>query len=385
VRSSSSSKASLGPAAVVCALEIAKQRAVAETEYRLQADVLEAALAGRFASETEVVARARALGYELDGDQVALVFGLDAATGPGALAAGPPPELGGEQGGALAGQLRPRLLDAIRRALEPSQRPALVRQQDAQVAVFVPLAGTDSPAIAREAETLRQAAATMLDGTTLTVGIGRPHGGVPGLSVGYREAAEALLIGQVLLGGNRTTSFGDLGIRRLLFPLRDSPELREFYDEFLGSLESYDERHGTELIRTLEGFFAHHGNHVRAAEALHLHRNTLLYRLARIQSIGGLDLDDPEVRLAVQVALRLRPLTVAGAPVPPGAGSREAVGVLPVRDGERAAARAEAAIPAVVGKRGRGSDLDGEEADHESDGAGNGSPRLASTRAPRAP
>jgi purine catabolism regulator len=131
---------------------------------------------------------------------------------------------------------------------------------------------------------------------------------VGGLATGYHEAEEALLIGQELAGGNCTIYFGDLGIRRLLFPLRDSPELRAFYDEFLGALEAYDERHGTELIRTLEGFFAHHGNHVRAADALHLHRNTLLYRLARIQTIAGLDLDDPEVRLAVQVCLRMRPL-----------------------------------------------------------------------------
>jgi hypothetical protein len=109
----------------------------------------------------------------------------------------------------------------------------------------------------------------------------------------------------------------------LLFPLRDSPELHAFYAEYLGALESYDARHGTELIRTLEGFFAHHGNHVRAADALHLHRNTLLYRLARIQSISGLDLDDAEVRLAVQVALRLRPLAgvvPGGAPELPASG-----------------------------------------------------------------
>ena len=141
-----------------------------------------------------------------------------------------------------------------------------------------------------------------------------PYAGVTGLATGYREAEEALLIGQELLGGDRTTYFGDLGIRRLLFPLRDSPELRAFYAEYLGALESYDERHGTELIRTLEGFFTHHGNHVRAAEALHLHRNTLLYRLARLQAISGLDLDDAEVRLAAQVALRLRPLAAARRP-----------------------------------------------------------------------
>ena len=301
----------LGPAAVVCALEIAKQRAVAETEYRLQADVLEAAFAGRFASETEVVARARALGYELEGDQVALVFALDpdgVLVAPSPAADSPPAE--GDAKTSATSQPRPRLLDALRRTLEARERSALVRQQDERVAVFMPLVGAEMAAVAREGEALRLSAAVMLDGSTLSVGVGRPHTSVAGLTTGYREAEEALLIGQALLGGNCTTYFGDLGIRRLLFPLRDSPELREFYDEFLGALESYDDRHGTELIRTLEGFFAHHGNHVRAAEALHLHRNTLLYRLARIQAIAGLDLDDPEVRLAVQVALRLRPLTV---------------------------------------------------------------------------
>src|SRR5581483_139963 len=185
---------------------------------------------------------------------------------------------------------------------------ALVRQDGDRVAVFVP-PGSDGPV--DEAEALRQVVSMLLGGAALSVGVGRPYAGVAGLGSGYREAEEALHIGQELLGGSRTTYFGDLGIRRLLFPLRDSPELRTFYAEYLGALESYDERHGTELIRTLEGFFAHHGNHVRAAEALHLHRNTLLYRLARIQAISGLDLDDAEVRLAAQVALRLRPLATA--------------------------------------------------------------------------
>jgi purine catabolism regulator len=319
----------LGPAAVVCALEIAKQRAVAETEYRLQADVLEAALAGRFSSEAEVVARARALGYELAGPQVALVFALD-----GGAAAGERPSTGSADGhGARdsAGQPRPRLLDAVRRALDARQRSALVREQDDRVAVFVPLGGAAITLITAEAEALRRAAAASLDGAALSVGVGRPYAGVPGLATGYREAAEALLIGQTLMGGNRTTYFGDLGIRRLLFPLRDSEELRAFYNEFLGALESYDERHGTELIRTLEGFFAHHGNHVRAAEALHLHRNTLLYRLARIEAIGGINLDDPEVRLAVQVALRLRPLTAPQRPAAASVDNGESGAVTPTR------------------------------------------------------
>jgi PucR family transcriptional regulator, purine catabolism regulatory protein len=302
----------LGPAAVVCALEIAKQRAVAETEYRLQADVLEAALAGRFSSEAELFARARGLGYELEGDQVALVFGLDDERGaPRPASAGDGTAADGKSG---AAQPRPRLLDAMRRALDAQQRPALMRQHEDHVAVFLPLGRADVAQVRADADALRREAAAGLPDIGVSVGIGRAYAGVAGLNASYHEAAEALLIGQALLGGGCTTYFGDLGIRRLLFPLRNSPELREFYEEFLGALDSYDERHGTELIRTLEGFFAHHGNHVRAAEALHLHRNTLLYRLARIQAIGDIDLDDPEVRLAVQVALRLRPVSATRRP-----------------------------------------------------------------------
>ncbi|HEY7068349.1 MAG TPA: helix-turn-helix domain-containing protein [Chloroflexota bacterium] len=309
----------LGPAAVVCALEIAKQRAVAETEYRLQADVLEAALSGRFTSEAELLARARGLGYELEDEQVALVFGVDEVR---ALARAGRPVSEGAAGRSGAAQPRPRLLDALRRALEARERPAFVRQQEDRVALFLPRCGADVVALRAEAEALRVETALGTLDLTVSVGIGRPHPGVAGLNASYHEAAEALLIGQALLGGGCATYFGDLGIRRLLFPLRNSPELREFYDEFLGRLDNYDERHGTELIPTLEGFFAHHGNHVRAAEALHLHRNTLLYRLARIKSIGNIDLDDPEVRLAVQVALRLRPVT-AGRRAPPVAASED--------------------------------------------------------------
>src|SRR5262249_15224526 len=154
--------------------------------------------------------------------------------------------------------LRPRLLDTLRRVLEAQGRTALVRQQDERIAVFLPSGGLDASALGRLSESLRVAAASAFDDTTVSLGIGRPYPDVAGLSTGYGEAEEALEIGQMLLGGNRSTYFGDLGIRRLLFPLRDSPELRAFYDEFLGALDGYDERHGTELIRTLEGFFAHH-------------------------------------------------------------------------------------------------------------------------------
>jgi purine catabolism regulator len=90
--------------------------------------------------------------------------------------------------------------------------------------------------------------------------------------------------------------------------LRDSPELEGFCREQLGALMAYDEEHGTELLSTLRAFFRHHGNMSRTAEALHLHRNSLIYRLERISAIASLDLGQEENRFALQLALRLLPL-----------------------------------------------------------------------------
>ena len=58
----------------------------------------------------------------------------------------------------------------------------------------------------------------------------------------------------------------------------------------------------TDIVRAIE----EHGNLTRTAKRLHIHRNTLLYRMDRIKEISGLDLDNPETRLAVYLALRIR-------------------------------------------------------------------------------
>ncbi|NJO85200.1 MAG: PucR family transcriptional regulator, partial [Blastochloris sp.] len=58
------------------------------------------------------------------------------------------------------------------------------------------------------------------------------------------------------------------------------------------------------LLKTLDAFFAGLGNLARTAEILHVHRNTLLYRLERIKKISGLDLDNAEDRLALWIALK---------------------------------------------------------------------------------
>ena len=90
---------------------------------------------------------------------------------------------------------------------------------------------------------------------------------------------------------------------------RDHPaQLQAFVDETLGPLLDSDSRSNSALMETLEGFFRYNGNLSETARAMHLHRNSLLYRLGRIEELLGRSLEDPELRLSLQIALKIRHL-----------------------------------------------------------------------------
>ncbi|MCK4901006.1 MAG: helix-turn-helix domain-containing protein, partial [Anaerolineales bacterium] len=82
-----------------------------------------------------------------------------------------------------------------------------------------------------------------------------------------------------------------------MLQIEHDPELSAFQEETIGPLLAYDGNE--ELIRTLESYFKHNANLSQTAEALFIHRNTLLYRMERIAQILDLDFNNPENRLAV--------------------------------------------------------------------------------------
>jgi purine catabolism regulator len=118
----------------------------------------------------------------------------------------------------------------------------------------------------------------------------------------FREAGQALELAR-RLGKKAPLYYPELSVYRLLFQLEYSPEIITFQEEMLGALLEHDG--ASELIHTLETYFEYNSNLSQAAEALFIHRNTLIYRIERIQAITNLELDNPEERLATQLALRI--------------------------------------------------------------------------------
>jgi purine catabolism regulator len=275
-------------AARVLGIELAKQRAVTEAQLRLQGDFLDDLLSGSYPSEEAMLARARWMGHDLGRPHVLLAVSLE------------------ELADRTSGSQRLQAADLVRTEVLRLAPGALLRERQDRLAVALPRGAPPTSEDALElAERLRRRLASLLTSGHVTVGVGRHHAGIDGLALSFREAEQALAIGRALLGGDRSVHFEHLGVQRLLFQLRDNPELASFYEDLLGKLQAHDERQGAELVNTLEAFFECHGNHVRTAQRLHLHRNTLLYRLDRAKQVLGVDLDDAETRLALQVALKI--------------------------------------------------------------------------------
>jgi purine catabolism regulator len=101
-------------------------------------------------------------------------------------------------------------------------------------------------------------------------------------------------------------------VRDLLVPMRNSALLERFVAR-LAPIIDYDRQHQSQFVETLEAYYAHEGK-ADAARALHLGRQSLYKRLARIAALLDVDLDDEETRLTMQLALKARQIVNSGTP-----------------------------------------------------------------------
>ncbi|MER6185334.1 PucR family transcriptional regulator [Streptomyces sp. NPDC001652] len=130
-------------------------------------------------------------------------------------------------------------------------------------------------------------------------------GGWAAASAGLRHAAETATAAQGL-SDRPWYDARRLDIDLLLWRLRDHPDLAAFVDRAIGPVRDHDHRSKPPLLPTLETYLAHAGRKAETARELHLNRQTLYNRLARIGELLGTDLDDPQTVLALSLALRAR-------------------------------------------------------------------------------
>ena len=100
-------------------------------------------------------------------------------------------------------------------------------------------------------------------------------------------------------------AFDELGFYRLVdAAAEESGTVEAFVREWLGTLLDYDESKNSDLVLTLSAYLESGGHYVETADALHIHRSTLRYRLTRITTLTGRDLHNVDTRFNLHAATR---------------------------------------------------------------------------------
>ncbi len=139
--------------------------------------------------------------------------------------------------------------------------------------------------------------------TPATMAIGVALDGIEGVALSYQSARKTLRVGRSRKPQQSTFSYYDLSLPVLLSGLGSGWQAEQLRQPLL-RINAVDKRSGS-LRRTLDAWFAHNGHPLATAKALHIHRNTLDYRLRQISELTGLDLANTDDRLLLYVALQL--------------------------------------------------------------------------------
>jgi sugar diacid utilization regulator len=273
-------------AALVTALVLLFRRQAAETEQRVRTDLLADLVAhtgGDGGPDAEsLVARARLLGLDLMRSHVVAVC---RPTSPGS---------------------RRSLAMSVSAAVQARHDDGvgLVAENSGDVLALVP--GEDASAVAQWIS--RRMRTSSHDGP-VTIGAAGPVQPLRGLQDSCSEARRTVSALVALGTPGRAASAADLGFAGLV--VGGASDVASYVTRVLGPVLDYDARRRTDLVGTLEAYFAAGGSPSRAASALHVHTNTVAQRLDRVSSLIGADWAEPERALDVQLALRLHRLAAS--------------------------------------------------------------------------
>jgi hypothetical protein len=275
-------------AATVVALHLMQLRAGADVERRLRADLVSTALEGGVGSN-DAVARLGLDGRTCVVLAMALLDGDADESSPNRH-----PGLTVEQ------QRRSDALAMHLCAVNPRATTALL---DRVTYGILPVTGTGQEAAARAAGAARGFLERSNIGGVIGIGAATPARSLVGSRSGADRALEVLLARGT---PGAVATIADVQVDALLLELDDLARVRGYADVSpIARLVEYDAKHHANLVETLSCWLDSFGDVPAAAERVFIHPNTFRYRLRRLATVGQIDLDDPDQRLAAMMWLRM--------------------------------------------------------------------------------
>ncbi|TCK21313.1 PucR family transcriptional regulator [Pseudonocardia endophytica] len=281
-------------AALICGVVLGRERVVAAAAGRARRELIEGVLHGRTREEGEIARWAGHLGFAEGRDHHVLAT----------CARARPP---GHDGRSDVAEPLTAAHATIENFLAQHAPDAIVAAREDEVVGIVPApAGRPGlPHVKELAVRCRAEAERRHPGIVTATGIGgrclRPHE----IAQSYSQARRSLETIRRRTSGGAVVAFAELGVQRLLLQVPDVADLRAFAYEVLGAVLEQDAGGGSEHLRTLSAYFRENCSPRRAATSLHVHPNTVSYRIRRIEELTGLSLNSYQDRLLAQVAVEI--------------------------------------------------------------------------------
>jgi|GEM_PF-797745 len=136
-------------------------------------------------------------------------------------------------------------------------------------------------------------------------GIGSHQEGLEGFKKSYENAKMALYIGRNKKGPGHRTTYESTRMDRVLLNIAQNDEMKEIIMSTIGPLIEYDHQRNMDLIGTFVTYNQCHGNVSQTARLLNLHRQSLLYRLRKIESLTGLSLVDSDDLFLLDLSIKI--------------------------------------------------------------------------------
>ncbi len=273
--------------ALVVALLMLQQRHLLDVQSRLSGDLLGDLLRdGGPVRPRAVLDRAAAIGHDLSRPHVVALLTID-ATVPATV----------------------RLPELARAAAEPGPAP-LVGPYDGAYVLLLATEPDPGDALRRVLAKAGQAVGTRGMVTMVAGPVARD---LAGYATAFRVARGAAALRRAS-GRGGFVDVGRLGLSALLLETGTPDALRRFAATVLQDVEAHEERYGGDLLATLRAWLSAGCSTAAAADALVVHRNTVTYRIGRIEQLTGRTLRDSSVRLELQLALTIREIVQLGAP-----------------------------------------------------------------------
>jgi sugar diacid utilization regulator len=294
---SESERRAFEQSSLLIALRLTEERSRIEMEVRLQRELAATVLAGGNIEGRKDLQRAASLGLNLSGTNVVMRARVDH---PSTIELDDFLKESAHLAASVRRELRERGWEAV---VLPERWP------DFTVVIQPSATGLTKERCTQAAGHVRRALLnlarrTLSDDTRVSIGIGSVGAGSGGFRRSAAEAASAL---DALHASGKTgmdLHISDAGSMAALVSL-GRQESRALIERYLDPLVAYDTEHNADLVATVEAFLSHTGNAQRAAEGLFVHVSTVRYRLARVEKVLDIDLDDAESRLCLQMALGL--------------------------------------------------------------------------------